>query len=129
MIRKLELRRGSRTLGAEFDDGMRADIPLDLLRARSPSAETPPDPPRVGVAVSELQPVGNYAVRPVFSDGHSAGIYSWELLREIAEEVSQNQNPASSGSRSQPSPGSESQPSPNSSGGDSPESESSGGES
>ena len=127
MIRKLELRRGSRTLGAEFDDGMRADIPLDLLRARSPSAETPPDPPRVGVAVSELQPVGNYAVRPVFSDGHSAGIYSWELLREIAEEVSQN--PASSGSRSQPSPGSESQPSANSSGGDSPESESSGGES
>ena len=114
MIRKLELRRGSRTLGAEFDDGMRADIPLDLLRARSPSAETPPDPPRVGVAVSELQPVGNYAVRPVFSDGHSAGIYSWELLREIAEEVSQT--PAS-------------QPSPNSSGGDSPESESSGGES
>ena len=83
----MELRRKSRELAVEFDDGFRADIPLDLLRARSPSAEAPPDPPRVGVQVRELEPVGNYAVRPNFSDGHSAGIYSWQCLRDIAEEA------------------------------------------
>ena len=87
MIRKLELRRKSRELAVEFNDGLRAVIPFDLLRARSPSAEAPPDPPRVGVDVSALDPVGNYAVRPSFSDGHSAGIYSWECLRKIAEET------------------------------------------
>ena len=87
MIRKLELRRKSRELAVEFNDGLRAVIPFDLLRARSPSAEAPPDPPRVGVDVSALDPVGNYAVRPSFSDGHSAGIYSWECLRKIAEEA------------------------------------------
>ena len=86
MIRKLELRRKSRALAAEFEDGFCAVIPFDLLRARSPSAEAPPDPPRAGVDVSALEPVGNYAVRPLFSDGHSAGIYSWDCLREIAEE-------------------------------------------
>ena len=88
MIRKIELRRKSRALAVEFEDGFCAAIPFDLLRARSPSAETPPDPPRVGVEVEALDPVGNYAVRPSFSDGHSAGIYSWECLREIAEEAS-----------------------------------------
>ena len=87
MIRKLELRRKSRELAVEFNDGLRAVIPFDLLRARSPSAEAPPDPPRVGVDISALDPVGNYAVRPSFSDGHSAGIYSWECLRKIAEEA------------------------------------------
>ena len=87
MIRKLELRRKSRELVVEFNDGLRAVIPFDLLRARSPSAEAPPDPPRVGVDISALDPVGNYAVRPNFSDGHSAGIYSWECLRKIAEEA------------------------------------------
>ena len=87
MIRKLELRRKSRELAVEFNDGLRAVIPFDLLRARSPSAEAPPDPPRVGVDISALDPVGNYAVRPNFSDGHSAGIYSWECLRKIAEET------------------------------------------
>lgn len=87
MIRKLELRRKSRELAVEFNDGFRAAIPFDLLRARSPSAEEPPDPPRVGIQIRNLEPVGNYAVRPNFSDGHSAGIYSWERLRAIAEEL------------------------------------------
>ena len=87
MLRQLELRRKSRVLAVEFDDGFRAVIPFDLLRARSPSAEAPPDPPHTGVDVANLEPVGNYAVRPAFSDGHSAGIYSWECLRQIAEEA------------------------------------------
>ena len=94
MIRTLELRRKSRELAAEFEDGFRAVIPFDLLRARSPSAEAPPNPPRVGVDISALEPVGNYAVRPLFSDGHSAGIYSWDCLRDIAEEAAGEQQSA-----------------------------------
>lgn len=93
MIRTLELRRKSRALAVEFDDGFRAVIPFDLLRARSPSAEAPPDPPRVGVEVAALEPVGNYAVRPQFSDGHSAGIYSWAVLRAVAEEAAEQPPP------------------------------------
>ena len=56
MIRKLELRRKSRELAVEFNDGLRAVIPFDLLRARSPSAEAPPDSPRVDIKRNQTEP-------------------------------------------------------------------------
>lgn len=83
----VELRKKSRVLAVEFDDGARAAIDFDVLRARSPSAENKAEPAQTsGVDIVSLQPVGNYALRPVFSDGHQSGIYSWQLLRELCEE-------------------------------------------
>ena len=77
-----------------FDDGLKADIPYELLRVESPSAETrghgaqalPPPGGKRGVRVTGAEPVGRYAVRLSFSDGHDSGLYPWSLLRELAEQ-------------------------------------------
>ena len=83
----VEVRRRSRLLVVEFADGARAEIDFDNLRARSPCAanRAAKTPPPSGVDIVELQPVGNYALRPVFSDGHQTGIYSWRLLRAFCD--------------------------------------------
>jgi DUF971 family protein len=85
---ELVYRRGARTLSARFDDGAAFDIPAELLRIGSPSAEVKGHgggPPALvrgkeHVAISAMEPVGNYAVRIVFDDGHATGLYSWRLL-------------------------------------------------
>ena len=78
----------------EFDyaDGS-ATLPAELLRVYSPSAEVRghSDASRVlqtgkkHVGVREIQPVGNYAIRIVFDDGHDSGIFSWPFLRDLAD--------------------------------------------
>lgn len=86
-------RRASRTLEIEYGDGEQAVLGAELLRVYSPSAEVRghSDGERVlqtgkkHVGIDKLEPVGNYAIRIAFDDGHDTGIYSWAFLRELHE--------------------------------------------
>jgi DUF971 family protein len=88
---ELRLRKDRKVLSIAFDDGLSYDLDAEYLRVRSPSAEvqghSPDERKTVGgkrnVAILEVQPVGNYAVRLVFDDLHSTGIYSWDYLAEL----------------------------------------------
>jgi DUF971 family protein len=89
----LDFNRAAAELRIRFDDGFAGVIPFELLRVESPSAETkghgadrpPPPAGKRSVWVTGAEPVGRYAVRIVFSDGHESGLYTWSLLRELAE--------------------------------------------
>jgi DUF971 family protein len=86
----------SRKLEIEFNDGALFELPYELLRVQSPSAEVRGHGPgqevlQVGkrmVGLNSLDPVGNYAVQPHFSDGHNTGIYSWDYLYELGRDQS-----------------------------------------
>lgn len=81
----------SRVLEVIYDDGKAFRLPFEFLRVFSPSAEVQGHGPgqetlQVGkrdVTITRLEPVGNYAVQPTFSDGHTSGIFSWHYLYEI----------------------------------------------
>lgn len=81
----------SRMLEIAFSDGAVFRLPFELLRVCSPSAEVQGHGPgqetvqsgKRDVVLSALEPIGNYAVKPVFSDGHDTGIYSWDLLYRL----------------------------------------------
>ncbi len=87
----ITLHAASRVLEIAFDDGAVFKLPFEFLRVYSPSAEVRGHGPgqetlQVGkrdVTITRLDPVGYYAVQPVFSDGHSSGIYSWTYLHEL----------------------------------------------
>src|SRR5256714_15677309 len=91
---EIKLHQLSRQLEITFNNGTRFELPYEFLRVYSPSAEVRGHGPgqevlQVGkkdIAISELEPVGRYAVRPTFSDGHNSGIYSWDYLRTLGEE-------------------------------------------
>ena len=82
-----------RILEVAFDDGEVVRLTAERLRVESPSAEVQGHSPNqkkiiIGketVAIVGLEPVGNYAVKIVFSDGHDTGLYTWEYLRELAK--------------------------------------------
>jgi DUF971 family protein len=84
----ITLHGASRVLEVGFSDGCVFRIPFELVRVYSPSAEVQGHGPgqevlqtgKREVDVVSLEPVGNYAVKPVFSDGHDTGIYSWDYL-------------------------------------------------
>ena len=88
---ELRLHKDRKTLTIVFDDGVSFDLSAEYLRVRSPSAEVQGHSPgerktvagKKGVAILEVNPVGNYAVRLVFDDLHSSGIYSWDYLLEL----------------------------------------------
>lgn len=90
---EIKLHQKSRLLEIAFDDGSRFSLPCEYLRVFSPSAEVRGHGPgqevlQVGkrlVEIKEIEPVGNYAVKLVFSDGHDTGLYSWEYLHELGE--------------------------------------------
>src|ERR1700759_715802 len=90
---ELRLRKGGGTLSIAFDNGDAFDLSAEYLRVRSPSAEvqghSPAERRTVGgkrdVAILELHPVGNYAVRVAFDDLHSTGIFSWDYLFELGQ--------------------------------------------
>ena len=90
----LTVHRGSRMLEIAFDDGASFRIPFELLRVYSPSAEVRGHGPgqevlqtgKRDVLIDALEPVGQYAVQPVFSDGHDSGIYTWEYLYQLGLE-------------------------------------------
>jgi DUF971 family protein len=78
----------SRALQVSFADGAEFRIPFELMRIYSPSAEVQGHGPgqevlqtgKRAVGLTSLEPVGNYAVQPTFSDGHNTGIFSWDYL-------------------------------------------------
>jgi DUF971 family protein len=84
----ITLHNKSRVLEVGFSDGKTFRIPFELMRVYSPSAEVQGHGPgqevlqtgKREVAVVALEPVGNYAVQPTFSDGHDSGIFSWDYL-------------------------------------------------
>ncbi len=93
-VEELRLVRAERTLHVTFADGARFALPAEYLRVESPSAEVQGHSPaqktvvpgKARVGIDRLEPVGNYAVRIVFDDGHDTGIFSWTYLRELGEQ-------------------------------------------
>jgi DUF971 family protein len=87
----IKLRRKSRLLEVAYADGTRYEMPWEYLRVFSPSAEVRGHgggepmvvPGKHKVAIDKVEPVGNYAVRLVFDDGHSTGLYSWDVLEDL----------------------------------------------
>lgn len=81
----------SRVLEVGFDDGQSFRIPFELLRVYSPSAEVQGHGPgqetlqtgKREVLITDIAPVGHYAVQPRFSDGHESGIFTWDYLYEL----------------------------------------------
>jgi DUF971 family protein len=90
---ELRLHKDRKTLTVAFEDGEKFDLAAEYLRVRSPSAEVQGHSPserrtvagKENVQILELHPVGNYAVRLVFDDMHSTGIFSWEYLFELGQ--------------------------------------------
>ena len=88
---EIKLHRQSRVLEVAFSDGRQFRLPCEFLRVYSPSAEVRGHGPgqetlQVGkrdVAIDDLEPIGHYAIRPTFSDGHDSGIYSWDYLYDL----------------------------------------------
>jgi DUF971 family protein len=91
---EIRLKEKGRMLAVSFDGGDAFDLSAEYLRAMSPSAEvqghSAAERKTVGgkqnVAIIQVEPVGNYAVRLVFDDMHSTGIYSWRYLHELGSE-------------------------------------------
>jgi DUF971 family protein len=94
----IRLRTASRLLEVSFDDGAHFELSFEYLRVFSPSAEVSGHGGGEGllqtgkesVGISAIEPVGNYAVRLVFSDGHNTGLYSWRLLYELGRDKDAN---------------------------------------
>lgn len=86
----LKLKRKSKLLEITFDTGEVHNLSCEMLRVHSPSAEVHGhgNPVLVthkkGVNITAITPIGNYAVKIVFDDGHDSGLYSWKLLHELA---------------------------------------------
>jgi len=88
---EIRLKSGHRTLAVTYDDGAAFEIPAEMLRVMSPSAEvqghSAAERITVGgkrdVEIRAVEPVGNYAVRLQFSDGHGSGIFTWGYLRRL----------------------------------------------
>ena len=93
---EIRLRRAERLLEVDFDDGSRFTYPAEYLRVESPSAEVQGHGPgerrtvagKRHVAVIGVEPVGNYAVRLLFDDGHDTGIYAWDTLYALGRDRS-----------------------------------------
>ena len=88
---EIKLRQKSRVLEIAFGENERYELSYEFLRVLSPSAEARGHGPgqevlQVGkrdVDIVDIEPVGNYALRPIFSDGHDTGLYSWDVLHNF----------------------------------------------
>jgi len=95
---ELRLSKDKKALTVVFDNGDSFDLAAEYLRVRSPSAEVQGHSPaerktvagKKNVAIMEVTPIGNYAVRLSFDDMHSTGIYSWDYLRELGRDHEAN---------------------------------------
>lgn len=91
---EIRIARDRRALSVVFQDGPTVTIPAELLRVESPSAEVQGHgagdktlvPGKAEVAITAVEPVGNYAIRIGFDDGHSTGIYSWRYLHRLGSQ-------------------------------------------
>jgi len=89
----INLHKKSRVLEVRFDDGQAFMLPCELLRVYSPSAETRGHGPgqevlqtgKEQVNIDAIEPVGTYAVKLVFDDGHNTGLYTWNLLYNLGK--------------------------------------------
>jgi DUF971 family protein len=94
---ELRLHKDRRALTISFEDGTSVTLPAEYLRVESPSAEVQGHNPnerktvpgKRNVGIMEVNPVGNYAVRLVFDDMHSTGIYSWDFFQQLGREYEQ----------------------------------------
>jgi DUF971 family protein len=94
----ITLHKQSRELEVVFEDGYQKRLPCEYLRVFSPSAEVQGHGPgqevlvfgKEQVNIERIDPVGNYAVRLVFDDGHDTGIYTWENLYKLAAQFEEN---------------------------------------
>jgi len=90
----ITLHQASQRLEISFDDGACFQLPFELMRVYSPSAEVQGHSPeqavlqvgKRGVGVTALEPVGHYALRPTFSDGHESGLFSWDYLYHLGRD-------------------------------------------
>lgn len=88
---EIRLRKQSRRLVISFDDGQSFDFSFEFLRVHSPSAEVRGHGPgqetlqtgKEDVVITRIEPVGHYAIKLVFDDGHDTGLYSWTYLHEL----------------------------------------------
>lgn len=93
----LTVHNKSRVLELNYEDGTTFNIPFELLRVYSPSAEVKGHGPgqevlqtgKRNVGIASVVPVGNYAVKPTFSDGHDSGLYTWDYLYKLGSEQDQ----------------------------------------
>ncbi len=91
---EIRLRKKSRQLAIDFDDGSHFELSFEFLRVHSPSASVKGHGPgqevlqtgKEDVQITALEPVGHYAVRIVFDDGHDTGLYTWQYLYELGAE-------------------------------------------
>jgi DUF971 family protein len=91
---EIKLRRSARLLEVTFEDGSRFELPFEYLRVYSPSAEVKGHGPgqevlvlgKEAVGVRAIEPVGQYAVKLVFDDGHDTGLYTWKYLYELGRD-------------------------------------------
>ncbi len=95
---EIKLRKTSRLLAVRFDDGKTFDLPFEYLRVYSPSAEVTGHSAGQGVLqtgkenvqIAKIEPIGHYAVRLVFDDGHDTGLYTWKYLYELGDQHQEN---------------------------------------
>ena len=91
---EIKLHKISRILEVSFADGKTFHLPCEYLRVFTPSAEALGHAPgqeilqtgKESVAIDAIRPIGNYGIAPDFSDGHSTGIYTWDLLYKLGNE-------------------------------------------
>lgn len=94
---EIRLRQQSRLLAVTFDDGRSFDLPFEYLRVSSPSAEVQGhgkgqevlQTNKENVQIEALEPVGHYALRIVFDDGHNTGLYTWTYLHDLGTNQTQ----------------------------------------
>lgn len=95
---EIKLRKTSRLLAVQFDDDRSFDLPFEYLRVYSPSAEVSGHGPgqavlqtgKENVQITKIEPIGHYAVRLIFDDGHDTGLYTWKYLYELGDQQQEN---------------------------------------
>lgn len=91
---QITLHQRSRELGVDFSDGASFRFSFEFLRVHSPSAEVQGHSPdqavlqhgKADVVITDIEPVGHYAIKPIFSDGHDSGLYSWDYLYQLGQD-------------------------------------------
>jgi DUF971 family protein len=91
---EIRLKQDRRVLAVTFDDGVAHDLPAEMLRVLSPSAEVQGHsaeqrvtvPGKRNVTIIGVDPVGNYAIKLTFDDGHNTGLFTWPYLRKLGDE-------------------------------------------